>query len=274
MEANSTTPPSLAPHTCIRRVVGDGGGGPNSEKYVSVAGGASDTIRYSFSAQSAFEKAMYDFRDSHELFLEGFSRWGKATDGVGYTALLDHASPRLGRAQGDANSVEDGDNYALTNGGIGKPGESELFVYIASAGHNILRRRVRFSSSPPSPPPAPPPAPPAECNTLLVSGAGRGSANGLYHRLPPSNSSDGCPIFQKANAEYQIHRTSDPAGTKHFWRLVAQDEVGGLPALYDNQGEGKPPMPPTSGWTCTRTSSPTGGARVLPAPAFVVCQSE
>ena len=137
---------SLAPHTCIRRIVGGSrvGGGSGNRTYVSIVSGGlragNLTARYSFSSEPAFERAMFDFNEAGELVLDGFPG-----QHAGYTALLDHASPRLGRALGDAGSVEDGDNFALTDLGAGAPaGASELFVYVV-AGHDILRRRVRFS---------------------------------------------------------------------------------------------------------------------------------
>lgn len=130
-----------APHTNVRRIVGGG-----QQKYISLGGGGAGGIGYSFSEEPAYEKAMIGGFDSERrgLVLEGLSRWGGKTVHSAYPSLLDHASPRLGRVLGDAGSVEDGDNYLLTDG-------AELFVYFGAAGDNILRHKLRFSSTPPAP---------------------------------------------------------------------------------------------------------------------------
>ena len=240
---------SGAPHTNVRRIVGMNG----QQRYVSLGGsGSGGGIGYSFSQEPAYEKAMIGGFDElrRELVLEGLSRWGGTAKPVqSYPSLLDHASPRLGRSLGDSGSIEDGDNYLLTDG-------SELYVYFGAAGGNILRHRVRFSTSPPVPVPPPPPPTPADCTTLLVRGAGRDAANGLYHMMPISK----LTLFQKGN--YQIRRAADA------WEVVSttsgKDQVLYMALTAANATS----MPPTSGWRCEMA---TADQRIVPAPAAVVC---
>ena len=244
-----------APHTNVRRIVSDG-----PLEFVSFGGGGGSGVNvgigYSFSQQPAYEKALTEFGERQTLVLDGLSRWGGRNIQASYPSLLDHASPRLGRAIGDDGSIEDGDNYMLTNG------DAELYVYFGSAGNNLLRRRVHFSSTPPAPPPPPPPPLPAGCATLLVSGAGRASANGLYHRVP-GKTSDGMPLFQAEDTAHQIRRV-DSIHDGHIWQL-ARDETSDealCMTLSSSDKNAASLMPLTNGWRCEMT---TVGARVVPA---------
>ena len=110
--------------------------------------------------------------------------------------------------------------------------------------------------------PAPPAPTPADCTTLLLSGAGRVSANGIYH-LMPGKTSGGCPVFQ--NERYhQIRRVA--AG--NAWEVASGGSDGAI--LYMTMGNATT-MPPMNGWRCEMA---TTGERVVPAPASVVCQTK
>ena len=250
-----------APHTNVRRIVS---GGPL--KFISFGGGggsgANAGVGYSFSQQPAYEKALTQFGERQTLVLDGLSRWSGKSLTASYPSLLDHASPRLGRALGDAGSIEDGDNYMLTDG------DAELYVYFGSAGDNILRRRVHISSMPPVPPPPPPSPLPADCATLLVSGAGRASANGLYHRVP-GKTSDGAPLFQTKDTAHQIRRV-DSIQDGHIWQLAPGDTASEALYMSSPDKNAATLMPPTNGWRCDMA---TKGERVVPAPASVICSA-
>ena len=139
------------------------------------------------------------------LSLHSADRWQTVDGYVLYPVLLDHSSPALGEAKARAAMSasakqmwhEDGDNYALTS-----LTSQSLWLYFVSSGHNILRRRVHFSTVVPPPPPPPPPPLPAGCASVVVVGAGVAAANGAYERRAARPGAS--PVFRK-DAEHQIY---------------------------------------------------------------------
>ena len=231
LPTNSTSP--FDAHVCLRRFVDGGhatGAGGAAAGFLAVGPhSASGGVRYSECAQEgaeAFEQCASGDTSRWSalgpdtiLGLQSADRWQSSEHRVLYPVLLDHRSPALGEAKARAadgcDSVkrlwrEDGDNYALTS-----LSSETLWLYFVASGHNILRRRVHFSSVAPPPPPTPPRPLPAGCASVVVVGAGVAAANGEYKRRisHPGVS----PVFS-LDADHQIYFVN--ASGRSEWHLA------------------------------------------------------
>ena len=242
LPTNNTSP--FDAHVCLRRLV-DGGAGGASAGFVAVGPHSSTGgVRYTECAQPGGEHFEHCASGDASrwspivapgggageavLSLQSASRWQVATAGevrVLYPVLLDHGSPALGDGKAAAAAAggggsnagmwrEDGDNYALTSVSSGS-----LWLYFVTTGHNVLRRRVRFTTAPE--PPAPPPPPPLRegCTTVAVAGAGLAAANGEYTRLA------GRAVFSK-DTGHQIYAVSNAGSTQ--WHLAQHGVAGSV----------------------------------------------
>jgi hypothetical protein len=214
---NGTSP--FDAHVCLRRFV-DGGESGAAAGYLAVGPHSSrgdGGVRYTECAQEgadAFEHCATGdgarwspLSPDTILSLHSADRWQTVSGLVLYPVLLDHSSPALGEAKARAATTElakemwreDGDNYALTS-----ITSQSLWLYFVSSGHNILRRKVQFSTAAPLPPPPLPPPLPAGCTSVVVVGAGVAAANGAYERRASLHPGASPPIFVK-DADHQIY---------------------------------------------------------------------
>jgi len=176
-----------------------------------------------------------------------------------YPVLIDHEAPAIAKLSGDANVIEDGNNFVVTS-----LTSRSLYVYFVGTFRNILRRKVLFSYGPlPTPPPPPTPNNATSCNHLLVSGAGEPTANGMYTKQS-NHTSDGCAFFSNARSTHQIYRVNQSGG--HEWHLGHFSFSGTV--LYVSSVASSDvaiTVPSINKWNLG------SNATVLPAPATVTC---
>eukprot|EP00035_Acanthoeca_spectabilis_P000958 m.76502 g.76502 ORF g.76502 m.76502 type:complete len:601 (-) comp10535_c0_seq2:27-1829(-) len=229
---------------------------------VSVEGGG---VKYSWSRAQNFEDTFESWWTPTVLALTGVTRWvsSEKTDLL-YPVLLDDESPAIGQAIGTPDALEQGDNFAIV--GLNSTG---LHVYIVTSGRNIIRHRLRVSSTPPVPQPPPPP-PPAGCNAFRVTGAGNSAANGVYKET--SVLIGDVPSFGM-DATHQLYRVLMPATAKeqagYVWHLGHYNVAGSVlyasattPALLNQT------LPP---WDWRLAASDNATRLVAPAPKMVEC---
>jgi hypothetical protein len=282
LPTNSST--TFDAHVCIRRFT-DGGNISSSSRGFVAVGPHPKGVRYTFCDQEggeAFEKCAGNYSswssigpdDEHVLSVASADRWQSTPGRVLYPVLLDHHSPAMGvakaaTAQTSAASMwrEDGDNFALT-----AVESNTLWLYFVSSGHNILRRRVTFSDTPPRPPPPPPPPLPEGCKQVTLTGAGLSGANGVYFRADQRNS--GTPMYVK-DASHQIYPFNVSGSWQ--WHLAHNGVAGSLLYLNTNSEAIKaaptPDVPPSWGWSLGAINA-SSHFELAPAPEALKCKDE
>jgi len=145
----------LAPHACFRQVHSPSG---STEWPTFLASGDVGTVegavRYAWSYETAWERAITNWTAPRVLPLVNATRWMSLDTDVLYPVLFDVTSPALGEATGTIASQEQGDNFALVS-----PQSTELYLYIVTTAHAVLRHKLVVSHTAPPPPPPPPPPP-------------------------------------------------------------------------------------------------------------------
>eukprot|EP00041_Stephanoeca_diplocostata_P026334 m.708418 g.708418 ORF g.708418 m.708418 type:complete len:1023 (-) comp22938_c1_seq8:248-3316(-) len=244
---NTTTP--FSEHVCFRRMVWSATDRSNANgalpTYVAIGTttGNIDTIRYAYSWEEDFAVAITgEWSPPQTLFLDATVWMGKRA--ALYPVMLDVNAPIVGAGTGDADIMEDGDNYALVSNG-------STYVYFVAGGRDVIRRKLTFSLRGPQPPPIPPAPLPEACTVIQVINAGNASANGVYTRL--DNVSGAMYMFQK-DASAQIYGPINDC-----WHLGHID-VG--PVVYQAPFVNTSRVPPSSGWI----GSGEGGK--FPTPTF------
>eukprot|EP00040_Diaphanoeca_grandis_P027754 m.158820 g.158820 ORF g.158820 m.158820 type:complete len:546 (+) comp31109_c0_seq1:164-1801(+) len=250
----TTSESPLAPHVCTRRIVNSANS--STPTFISV-GDHGSTMRYTFSYEQDYEKAMDNWTEPRQLEFTDAGRWSTSY-GAGhllYPVILDHESPDIARLSGDDHIYEDGINFAVTS-----LSSKSLYVYFVGSFRNILRRKVSFSrDAPPPAPPAPPPNDPSQCSQLQVSGAGEVDMNGIYVRT--NRTTDECPIFAMGTT-HQIYRVNISGG--HEWHMGHYEvSVAYVNMAVANQTS---TVPPISLWNLGSNASV-----VPPAPELVKC---
>lgn len=170
---NSTTP--FSEHVSFRRLVPASDGWPT---FMAFGPGKVGGVRYSFSWEPDFAKAIVGEWAGPRFLDLNARRWMGPKDPVEYPVLLDAASPSLGGVAGGPDPAEDAVNFAL----LSNASTAGLyFVAGGSRGRNILRATVHFRTTAPAPPVPPSQGLlPLSCRRVSVSGAGTVGANGAY----------------------------------------------------------------------------------------------